>query len=163
MRYAFGGLLFAFGAWLLWSAHQRRQRVPARRILTPAEITASASGHPSLAVLGDVMPSIMVGFLVYGGLKATLLFFAVGAGRWLSLFDLAGLLFLLASYGIWLVIMTRHRVAPAAGANGRRDHEQELVVPGGDADHAGTGARVRDLAAEVPASTEKRAGRRRAA
>lgn len=109
MRYAIGGLLFAFGAWLLWSVHQRRRRVPARCAPTSAEVPASASGHPSLAVLGEVMPPIIIGLLVYGGLKATLLFFAFGAGRWLSLFDLAGLLFLLASYGIWLVIMTRHR------------------------------------------------------
>lgn len=107
MRYIVGLLCFAGGAWLLASAFARK-----RRSLAVGPLSAPPL-HPSLQMLGDVMPPLVVlGLIIIGG-KMTLAFFVADAGRYLSLVDLGGFLFLLAGYGVSVVYRTRYRLAPA--------------------------------------------------
>lgn len=110
MRYIVGLLCFAGGAWLLGSALARKRRSIAAGPLSAPPL------HPSLQMLGDVMPPLVVlGLVIIGG-KMTLAFFVADAGRYLSLLDLAGFLFLLAGYGVSVVYRTRYRLGPAVVA-----------------------------------------------
>jgi hypothetical protein len=105
MRYIIGLLCFAGGAWLLWSAYARKRRVVAAGPLSAPPL------HPSLQMLGDAMPPIIVLALVIVGAKMALAFAVTEAGQHLSLFDLAGFLFLLAGYGTSVVFRARYRAA----------------------------------------------------
>jgi len=106
VRYIVGVLCFAGGAWLLWSAYARRRRVTAAGPLSAPAL------HPSLQVLGDAMPPIIVLALIIVGATMALAFAVTDAGQYLSLFDLAGLLFLLAGYGTSVVFRSRYRELP---------------------------------------------------
>jgi hypothetical protein len=108
VRYIVGLLCFAGGAWLLWSAYARR-----RRAVAAGPLSAPAL-HPSLQVLGDAMPPIIVLALIIVGAKMALAFAVTDAGQYLSLFDLAGFLFLLAGYGTSVVFRSRYREPPPA-------------------------------------------------
>lgn len=111
MMYWAGAVMFAIGGWLIYRAFAQKRRVLATR----AEIAASGGRlaepalHPSLKTVGAFFPTLMLWFLAYAGLKGTFGYFALGGGRVLSLFDLAGFLFLLASYATWLTLTTRYR------------------------------------------------------
>jgi hypothetical protein len=107
--------MFAGGMWLILSAELDRRRVLANRQrlaesgATPAAGTASAS----LASLGAIMPPIIYGFLVIGGLISSVEFFALDHGKHFGLPDLGGFLFLLAAYGFSVSRRARLRL-PAA-------------------------------------------------
>lgn len=149
MRDWTGLALAVIGAWLLWSglAHRRRA-LAAKGSALPGE--TGVATHPSLAFVGDVFPRLVGGTLVFFGVKATLMYLALDAGRHVSPLDLGGLLFLLASYGAWLVIKTRHREAPTVGDRGGAWlHVVEGAGAPGDAPGAGGRARVRGVAARV--------------
>lgn len=107
MRYIVGLVFFAAGAAFLYSALGRRRRVIA------AGPDAAPKLHPSLQALGDTMPPLIVLALGIVGAKMALAFVVSGAQQYLSYLDLAGFLFLLASYGTWVVIRARYREAPA--------------------------------------------------
>lgn len=144
MAYWTGALLFAVGGWLILAGLAHRRRVLALRAAPGA---GDADADPrSLAVFGEIMRPIILFALAYLGVKTTLAFWWLDAGRYLSLFDLAGFLFLLAGYGAWMVMKTTYRVlqppaavdsAPAPadnvvllnGERARRGHEP-AGVPG---------------------------------
>jgi hypothetical protein len=109
MRYLVGLVCFAGGAWLFWSAFARRARVLA------AGQGAAPKLHPSLQAMSDAMPPIIVLALIIVGAKMSLAFLVTDAGQYLSLFDLAGFLILLAGYGTSVVYRTRYREAPRGG------------------------------------------------
>lgn len=106
MRYIVGLLCFVGGAWLMWSAHARK-----RRVLAAGPLSAPAL-HPSLQILGDAMPPIIVLALIIIGAKIAIAFAITDAATYLSLFDLAGVLFLLAGYGTSVVVRSRYREVP---------------------------------------------------
>lgn len=105
MRYWTGLLLFAGAAWLLRSALARRARVRA----AAGEGRVAPPASASLAMMGDVLPPMIILALGFVGVKMTFAYFAFGGSRVLSLFDLAGLLALLAAYGTSVVFATRYR------------------------------------------------------
>jgi len=114
MQNLIGPPLLLVAAAILWSAYARR-----RRILT-AERAIAAAGlpdprpplHPSLVVIGDVVPPLMIGGLVFLGLKLTLAYAVAGDALGVGLLDLGGALALLAAYGVWLRWKTQHRPMP---------------------------------------------------
>jgi multisubunit Na+/H+ antiporter MnhC subunit len=103
MRYIVGLVFFAAGAWLMWSALARRKRAIAAGPEAQPEI------NRSLQIMGDALPPIIVVALVIIGAKMALAFVITDAGRYLSVLDLAGFLFLLAGYGTSVVLRTRYR------------------------------------------------------
>ncbi len=139
MQNLIGPPLFLAGAVLMWRAISRRNRIIGQvEALQRAGLPdPRATLHPSLAIIGDVVPPLMIGGLVIIGLKLTLAYALLGAYDVVSPFDLAGLLFLIAGYGTWLVLKTRYRSMPAG-----------LTVP---------------VPAPLPATEPKPTGRRAAA
>lgn len=114
MQNLIGPPLFLAGAVLMWLAISRRNRIVAQvKALERAGLPdPRAKLHPSLAIIGEVVPPLMIGALVIIGLKLTLAYAVMGAYDVVSPFDLAGLLFLIAGYGTWLVLKTRYRPMP---------------------------------------------------
>jgi hypothetical protein len=108
-----GIAMFAAGALLIWSALSRRARVRA----AAARGEAAAPLHPSLVVMGDIMPPIITFGLIVAGVQVVLAYYATG-GAGFTLVDVAGFLFLLVAYDVWVRIRTRYR--PPAAAPSRR-------------------------------------------
>ncbi len=110
MRYWVGAILFLCGAWFVWSGLQRR-----RQVMAAKAAAADGSGaplpvlSPGMAIIGDVVPPLVCIVLAIVGAKVTFAYFVVDAGRFFSLFDLGGLLFLMASYGLWMILRAKHR------------------------------------------------------
>lgn len=106
MRNLPGILMLAGAAWLVWSALGRRrsaQQAAARGEAPPAL-------HPSLELMGGIMPPLVnLGLAIAGGQVAFAFWLTNGAGIFGPL-DLAGFLALLAAYGYWLATKTRHRL-----------------------------------------------------
>lgn len=100
MPHLIGAILVAWGASLLRGALRHRRR----------HVLAPASGP--LATLADIMPPLVIMGIGIAALEVVLAYAMVGPARWFSLFDLAGVLFVLASYGTWIVIKSRYRGAP---------------------------------------------------
>jgi hypothetical protein len=116
MAYWSGAVLFAIGAWLIHAGLAHRRRVLALRAAAADPDEAGADPR-SLGVLGEIMRPIILFALAYLGVKATLAFWWLDAGRYLSLFDLAGFLSLLAGYGGWVVMKTKYRAPQPAAAD----------------------------------------------
>jgi hypothetical protein len=110
MAYWTGLVLFAAGAWLLRSALARRARV--RAALARGDTTAPPL-HPSLALMGDIMPPVISFGLVVAGAQVVLAYVMTGGGGF-ALPDLAGFLFLLLAYDVWVRTRTRYRPPTAA-------------------------------------------------
>lgn len=115
MRHLTGVILFFSGCALIWAAIARRNGILAeqRRREAAGLPDPRADLHPSLAMLGDVVPPLMIGALVVMALKLVLAYAMTGAERWFSLVDLAGFLFLIGAWCAWLVLKTRYRAFPA--------------------------------------------------
>ncbi len=111
-----GLALFAVAGVLIYTAIAHRRKVLA--VLGNTKIEAENDDTidvNSLAIMGKIMPPIIVGILAIVGLKSVFMYFIVDAGRVFSLFDLAGFLALLAAYGLWIVFKTKYRMpVPAA-------------------------------------------------
>ena len=132
MAYWSGAVLFAIGAWLIHAGLAHRRRVLALRAAA-ADADETGADPLSLGVFGEIVRPIILFALAYLGVKATLAFWWLDAGRYLSLFDLAGFLCLLAGYGAWVVMKTKYRVlrppaamarAPASADNVLSLHEE---------------------------------------
>ena len=106
-----GGLvLFAIGGWLLVTALQRR-----RRALTVWQ-AAQAKGQPVEVHIGPkfLAVGIVIRLLAYSMLMAVaggaIMFYqAAGDASLAADVNLAGLLFLLLGYGVWVSVRTRYR------------------------------------------------------
>jgi hypothetical protein len=114
MRHLIGLALFATGVALIWAALARRNAIIAdlRRLEAAGLPDPRAALHSSLVVIGDVAPPLMIGALIVMALKVVLAYAMTGADRWFSLVDLAGFLFLIGAWCIWLVLKTRYRSFP---------------------------------------------------
>ena len=100
-----GAAMTIAGAWLIWQSVLRRRR----------SLDAAARGeappplHPSLVEMADMGPPIIIFGLVLAGGQAVLAFLVTDGGGVFSAFDLAGFLFLLVAYGVWVKIKVAHR------------------------------------------------------
>jgi hypothetical protein len=115
MRYTVGAFLFACGAVLFWQAVRHRRGVLAQ--LTEAELarrrTAAASDPKSLQAFAAVARGITLVVLGWVGVKSTLAYFWMDGPKFLSLFDLAGLLAMLGACGYNITIRTRYSLVLA--------------------------------------------------
>ncbi|MBU6373809.1 MAG: hypothetical protein KJS97_13865 [Alphaproteobacteria bacterium] len=111
------GLAFLAGA-VAFVVNALRYRTRARAELArlAARGETPRSLHPSLSILADAAPALVAFFLFAAGALTVVAFFAVGAQRFLSLFDLFGYLAFLASYGFWLNVKTTYRITDFVGA-----------------------------------------------
>ena len=102
----------AGGLWLVWLAVLRRRHAKeaaARGDGPPPEL------HPSLAPLADIGPPIIIFGLVVAGGQAAVTFLVTGGAGVFSLFDLAGFLFLLFGYGVWVKAKVAYRAGTSRG------------------------------------------------
>lgn len=157
MEYLIGIPFFAFGGWLMWSALERRRKVGMTVAEARAAGLAPPARNPSLELMGDALPPLIIFVLCIFGLKTSLLYF-VFAHNYIAFIDLLGFLFMLGSYGFWLMTMTKYRemrvLAPDTAGGARGSDGADVAVAGGVAAPVGPGDGVRDLAAEVAASAE---------
>ena len=158
MRGWTGLVLFAIGAWLAYSGLAQRGRVlAARREAVARGETAEATPlSPSLAMMGEIFPPIIITVLVLVGVKMSLVYLMVGAAnRLFSLFDLAGFLFLLASYGTWIVCTTKFRELKGIEAPATAARQAGVVSL-----HGNEGARRDDVEHAGPAGADPGVRRR---
>jgi hypothetical protein len=106
VRHWAGAAMSVAGVWLLWLAVLRRRRgmAAAERGEKPPAL------HPSLVLMADLGPPIIIFGLVVAGGQAALAFLLTDGGGVFSLFDLAGFLFLLFAYGVWVKMKVAYRV-----------------------------------------------------
>ena len=111
IRNVAGVVLFAIGAWVLFSAMRRRNRAVA------AWRDAQAKGEhidvytsKKFALTSSIARPIVLVMLLMAALEVAGSYLAMGGSRLFSVLDLAGFLFVLAAYGVWFTISTRYRV-----------------------------------------------------
>lgn len=111
MAYFVGLAFLVIGLILAWSGHTHKKAslAEAERIRAQYGEAKQAELHPSLSMLVDFAPSLTIFslFLIAAGL--TIAFFAVGAQRHFSLFDLGGMHAAIAGYGYWMTMKTKYR------------------------------------------------------
>jgi len=105
MANVIGIVLIAYGSWLLFGAFAHRRRC----MLAPAR----EGDEGSLAILGEVMPPLVMLGLGIGALEVILAYVMVGDSEHFSLLDLVGVLYAIGAYGLWLNFKTRYRQRPA--------------------------------------------------
>jgi hypothetical protein len=93
--------LIALGVGLLISGVMKRR---ARMVPLPA-----GAIRPEFAAMGDMIRPIILFFLAVFAAKISFFYLVLGGERFLSQLDFAGILFVLASYAVWLVLATRPR------------------------------------------------------
>jgi hypothetical protein len=101
-----GAAMAAAGAWMIWQAVLRRRRgmAAAARGESPPPL------HPSLVLMADLGPPIIIFGLAVAAIQAVVAFLITGGGGVFSPFDLAGFLFLLFAYGVWVKIKVAYRL-----------------------------------------------------
>jgi hypothetical protein len=114
MRNIVGLVMFGFGFWLAWSAFAQRQRVIAARAAGTIAREGEAGGNEQLSMMGEIMRPIILFALVYLAAKSVFAYVMLEGHQWVSYFDMAGYLFLLAAYGWWVVVRTKYREIAAA-------------------------------------------------
>lgn len=130
MRYWVGCVFLVPALFLLWSVQQhvidalRASRNPAQS--APKAEDLDPSSMANFAQMARTIVMFMLGFLA---LKVTATYIILDGGRYVSLFDLASTLFLLAAYAIWLKVKTAPRSA------GQRSQAQRTVQPSHALDH----------------------------
>jgi hypothetical protein len=115
MRYWLGTVLFAMAAGWLWSALRHRSRVLAiaSREAIEARRTAACADPRSISALGEIARPIVTFGLAWIGVKTAIAYAMLDAGRWLSPYDLAGFLALLAAYGTSFAFESTYRMSDA--------------------------------------------------
>lgn len=152
MKYWIGLIALAFAMWLLYSGlSHRRKVVEARRQSALAGVPAPPERHASLALLGDIMPSLMILGLAFIGAKLTLAYFVLGVNRVLSLVDLGGFLAMLACYGTWLILRTKYPVTELSALETAGDKPAFRVIDGAKPEGAHDGAHDVDRAVHLRA------------
>ena len=106
MRDIVGVLCVLGGAYFIWSGLARRRQA----LALAASGVEAPQRHPSLAILGEIGPSIVNFMLVVAALQISLAFVVSDGGGVFSWLDLAGFLVLLGAYGFWVTMKSRHRV-----------------------------------------------------
>lgn len=115
MKYWLGLVFVMAAAALTYQALAHRRRVVEAGGDTRGDDDPNL--HNSLEFLRHVMPPLILFMLAIVAVKMTAAFVLLDLGRYLSYFDLAGLLAVLAAYGTWVVIKAKYRMpAPAVAA-----------------------------------------------
>ncbi len=114
MANVIGIVLIAYGSWLLSGAFAHRRRC----LLAPAR----EGEESSLAILGEVMPPLVMLGLGIGALEVILAYVVVGDSEHFSLLDLIGVLYAIGAYGLWLNFKTRYRQRPDGASAGDAAH-----------------------------------------
>jgi hypothetical protein len=111
MAYFVGLAFLIIAAAFAWAGRRHKAISVAEEARLRAERPDGKIGelHPSLSMLADFAPSLTIFTLVAFALTITVAFFAVDGLRWLTLFDLAGMYAMVAGYGYWMYMKTRHR------------------------------------------------------
>jgi hypothetical protein len=106
LQHLVGAAMTVAGVWLLWQAVLRRRRATeaAARGEKPPAL------HESLVFMADVGPPIIIFGLVVAAGQAVLAFLITDGGGVFSLLDLAGFLFLLFAYGVWVKTKVAFRI-----------------------------------------------------
>lgn len=114
MRHVMGVVLLAAAACFFRSALERRRRAAeaARAGQQPPPL------HPSLVLMADLGPSVVVFGLAVAGGQVALAFWLTGGGGVFSLLDLAGFVALLVAYGTWVKAKGRYRLPDSASIRG---------------------------------------------
>lgn len=107
VRHVLGAACFAIAAYLIWSALGRRRlaREQAAAGIVPPPL------HPSLSLMADIGPSLIIAGLVIAGGQTVVAFLLTDGGGVFSSFDLAGFVALLVAYGAWVKTKGRYRLA----------------------------------------------------
>lgn len=169
MRYVAGAIFLAVAAGFLVAALRDRARPSA---VAPSPDGRAPQAAASLMFLGDVLPSLVIGFLGYVAIKSTFAFWAFDGSRYLSILDLVGFLALLAAYGYWLTARVKRprRAAPEAvpdvtlhlvdGSGGKTADGFGDADPAGASPGAGRRRGLRPLAAPLAPEGERTPRRR---
>ena len=107
VRHLLGVACFAIAAWFVWSALTRRRigREQAAAGIVPPPL------HPSLGLMAEIGPSLIIFGLVVAGGQTVAAFVMTDGGGVFSTFDLAGFVALLLAYGVWVKMKGRYRLA----------------------------------------------------
>ena len=130
MRYWVGCVFLVPALFLLWSV--RQQLIDALRTSSnPAQSASQAEDldPSSMAAFAQMARTVVMLILGLLALKVTAAYIILDGGRYVSLFDLASTLFLLAAYAFWLKVKTAPRSA------GQRSQAQRTVQPSDALDH----------------------------
>ncbi|MDJ0654144.1 MAG: hypothetical protein QNJ40_08330 [Xanthomonadales bacterium] len=101
-----GLFLFGYGSWFLYRAWQHRQMV----LSIPIDSERKTGKLTNMVIM---MPAIINFGLVIGAAQVIIGYMIVGPNAMFGPVDLAGILFVLASYGVWVNVKCRYR--PGAG------------------------------------------------
>lgn len=111
MRYWVGAVTSMLALAIVAVALARRRKVLA--VVSEAALThrlEQMAGDPrSLSAFGEIMRPIVWLALIVIALKSTIVYFYLGGARFLSSFDLAGVLAMLVAYGVFIHFQTRYR------------------------------------------------------
>jgi hypothetical protein len=127
MRNWTGAALFAIGAWLVYSALAHRRRIVAD--LRHGGPRQAITANSSLTALGDIFRPLVIIGVVYFAIKVTLAYILLDGDRIFSLFDLSGLLCLLAAYAVWLTVKTKYREAVVSAVPRRPQEASPAAKP----------------------------------
>lgn len=120
MAYWIGAVMFLIGAVFLVNGLRHRSGVRAERVrhgyaADDDTLQQPASPTSAVAIMGDVVPPIILFVLGILGVKASFLFMVMG-GEMFTIVDLAGFLALLAGYGAWMWMHSKFRYRETVGA-----------------------------------------------
>jgi hypothetical protein len=111
IAYVVGAVFLAMAAVFAFAGYQHRRAsmAEAARLKALNPKVDLERLHPSLSMLADFAPTLTIFSLVIMAATITVAFFAGGALKWLSVFDLAGILAAVAGYGYWMTMKTKYR------------------------------------------------------
>lgn len=113
MRYWVGAVTGTLAMCLVVYALARRRRVLA--LIGEEELSRRldllSSDPRSISAFGEIMRPLVWFALAIIALKSVIAYFVLGGARFLSPFDLAGVLAMLGAYGFFIQMQTRYRLS----------------------------------------------------
>jgi hypothetical protein len=128
MRYWVGYVFLVPAFYLLWNV--RQQLVDALRMSGKSRQSADEADDlepSSMAAFAQIAQTVVMFMLAFLAVKVTAAYIILDGGRYVSLFDLASTLFLLASYATWLRVKTTPRTVEQRSQAQRQ--MQQTTVP----------------------------------
>ncbi len=111
MQYMIGIILICVGTWMLVSALNQKKRVLETRMSRENQNLGleTRPTHPSMQMMGDILPPLIRFGLGTLGFMFVILYLVMDESKYFTLFDLAGLLYMLTAYGVWITLTTSYR------------------------------------------------------
>jgi hypothetical protein len=112
MRNLLGLAFFLVAAYFFMGSYAQRKKVRLARaeLEKDGPIVEKSLDPNSMAALGEIATPIVQAGLWLVAIKFCAAYYLLDAGRFISLFDLAGIVTVLLAYGIWLSSMTKFRM-----------------------------------------------------